>query len=216
MSIEPRVRWAFLGFPLAGLVSALLPVFFNFSRVFGDTVSQVLMGGMFGAFNGLCCYWFMGLRSIWRIAGFIIASIVAYDASIVAAFWAHRNLTFVLDKFRTRSSPIGAETLFVGGFTGAFIILLAALLLLSPRQKIASVLRKGFLGAVIGGFLGIVGHAAGPLVYRLRLLLPPMGLHGGDFDISLAVFWQTGMAFVLALILWFEKDRHEAAGRATA
>jgi hypothetical protein len=136
--------------------------------------------------------------------------------SIIAAFWAHRNLIFLLDEFRTRTSPIGAETFFVGGFTGAFIILLAALLLLSPRQKIASILRKGFLGAVVGGFLGVVGDAAGPLVYRLRLLLHPMGLHGGDSDISLAVLWQTGMALVLALILWFEKGRHEAAGRATA
>jgi hypothetical protein len=216
MTSEPRMRWAFLGFPLAGLISALLPVFFNFSRVFGDTLSQILVGGMFGAFSGLCCYWFMGLRSIWRIAGFIIASIAAYYASIIAAFWAHRNLIFLLDEFRTRTSPIGAETFFVGGFTGAFTIFVAALVLLSPRQKIVSILWKGFLGAVAGGFLGVAGHAAGSLVYRLRLLLPPMGLHGGDFDISLAVVWQTGMALMLAFILWFEKDRHEAAGRATA
>ncbi len=190
---EPRSsRWSFIAFPIAGLLSALLAVCFNLHSLVGDSGSFLLSGGTFGAVNAICFYWFFNLRSIWKMIAFIVVCVVADYASLLAAAWAY-----------TSSSAQYSMAIFVGGFIGAFIVLLAAQLLFSHAMNFFSLLLL-VCGALVGGVLGVMGQAAGPLFYPIRVHLPTMKFNGNDSDVSVTVLWQTGMACVLSLLMWIE------------
>ncbi len=203
MSTEKRVRWALVGFPLAGLVSALVSVWVH-PHLFGH--EDFLGGIVFGGLLTVCFWVFLGLRSMWKTAVFVIVSAAAAYVSFFAAFFAQ-------GAFQTQSH---LPAIFVGGLIGAFIIVSAALFLVSPRLRVSQlprVLGKCFCWALAGGLMGVIGMVAAPAFHGFRMWLAP---YSTDDDVSLIFVWQTGMALMLALILWFEKDRHEAAGRATA
>jgi hypothetical protein len=188
---------AFIAFPIAGLLSALLPVCFNLHRLVGDSAAYVLIGGAFGACNAACLYWFFGMRSLWRMVAFMVGCVAACYTSLLAAagaFWVFRSPAFSMHE---------SMAYFVGGFTGAVIVLLAALLLFSPAMNFFSLLLL-VCGALVGGVLGVVGRAAGPLFYAIRMHLPSMKFYGGDSDVSMVVLWQAGTACLLSLLMWIE------------
>jgi hypothetical protein len=205
MNTSQKRRWLFIAFPVAGLLSAVVTLCFSSGRLPGDAASAALASGVFGALNAVCLYWFFGLRSAWKSVAFIIVCMAALFASALAAGWAHHNLA-VFQAFRTQESVIDPETFFVGGFVGAFLIVMAALFLVFPVRSFLSTCFKALGGGLLGGLLGLLGQAGGGLVYRVRSQLPVRVFCGSDFDVSLVVVWQTGVAFILALILWMEAN----------
>jgi hypothetical protein len=98
---------------------------------------------------------------------------------------------------------------FVGGYVGAFVILLAALLLLADHPRLLRSIAKSLCWAIAGGVLAIIGTASAPEFHGLRMWLDP---HRPDSDISLLFVWHIGMALVFALMLWFEEKRSRASG----
>ncbi|SRR5229473_4028280 len=206
MTEQSNRTWFLVCSALAGLSSGLLVSCVNLGPILGDRASLFLPGITFGIGNALCLRVFLGLRSIWKIAVFIAASASASYLSVLAAFFAHEHLSWRLDAFRQQTSPVGPETLFAGGFTGAFVILLAALLVVPTRKPIGKTLLAVFGGSLVGGLLGIAGKTAGAFVDRVQ----PQLLHfiwrdGGD-DTLLIVLWPAGMSLLLSLMLWVGRE----------
>src|SRR5882724_3092693 len=120
MNEAAKQRWSWIGFPLAGLLSALPSVVLNLRRVFGDTGSLLLSGGLFGVCNAICLYWFSGLRSIWKMVALILVCMAASYVSVFVAAWAYFHLA-LFEPAWIRESLLSPETFFVGGFVGAFM-----------------------------------------------------------------------------------------------
>lgn len=196
--------WSFIAFPLAGLLSALFPVCFDLHRMFGDKLSMVFASGSFGGVNAVCMYYFLNLRPIVKIAIFIIVSFLASLLSVVGVGFV--CLSWPL--FQIKRPLVEPAAFFAGGFVSAFILLFAVLWLGSSSLnslKLSRVCPKVFSGALVGGFLGSLGRAAGGLAYQIRLYFPSIKSYGSDSDVSLVIIWQTGMAFIPCYFLWVER-----------
>ena len=189
---EKNVRWAVVGFPLLGIASALVAISMR-STQFGRFNPFGSLG--FGVFLGGWFWVIPGLRSIWKTLVFILVSPAALVLAIVSAVPVVDGTT----------PPSSAE--FVGGYVGAFVILLAALLLLARQPRLLLSIAKSLCWAIAGGVLAIIGMASAPEFHGLRMRLDP---HQPDSDISLLFLWHIGMALVFALMLWFEENRSRA------
>lgn len=167
---------------VAGFVSALLSGYPKF-HFLDDRGSLLFLGAIFGVAIAVCLRIFFGLRSIWKTIAFIAASAVAYPLSFLAA-------EFTYDSWleHQAGSMVFLLDFFVGGFTGAFIILAAALFLLCPHVKARSVFINAACWSVVGGLLGIIGVAAGNFWFTL--------------------VWQTGMAVLLGVVLLIAQRRN--------
>lgn len=192
MRTEKSVRWAFVGFPFAGLASVLVTVWMRLTQL-----GRFNLGGSvaFGVFLSGWFWVFPGLRSIGKTMIFILVSPAALVLAILSA------IPFV----NGPDPQYSAE--FVGGYVGAFVILLAALLLLARQPRLLRSIAKSLCWAIAGGALAIIGMASGPEFHSLRMRLDP---HQPDSDISLLFVWQIGMALIFALMLWFEEKRSRA------
>lgn len=193
MRTQKNVCWAFVGFPLVGLASVLVTVWIQWTRfgrfnLGGSVALGVFLSGWFWVFPGL--------RSIGKTMVFILVS----PAALVLAIWS-------AVPFFDGYNPQPAE--FVGGYVGAFVILLAALLLLARQPRLLRSIAKSLCWAIAGGVLAIIGMASGPEFHVLRMRLDPRRT---DSDISLLFVWHIGMALVFALMLWFEEKRFRAGG----
>jgi hypothetical protein len=191
---EKNLRWAVVGFPLLGIASALLAITMRWTH-FGRFNPFGTLG--FGVFLGGWFWVFPGLRSIWKTMVFILISPAAVVLAILSA------IPFV----NGPGPQYSAE--FVGGYVGAFVILLAALLLLARQPRLLRSIAKSLCWAIAGGVLAIIGAASAPEFHGLRMWLDP---RQPDSDISLLFVWQIGMALVFALMLWFEENRSSASG----
>ncbi len=188
---KKRLRWSFLAFPLAGLVSALLTIklrsnpFFARANPFGSLIFGLLMGS---------CFWiFFGLRSVSKVVLFVLISVLASFLSIGS------SLLFV--------GSLGDDPRFlpessIGGYVGAFVILVATLLLVCPKPRLRHSLLKSLYWALAGGILAGTAILAAPEFHGLRMRLDP-GTQ--DQGISVILVWQIGMALILAVLLWTER-----------
>jgi len=193
----------FAGFPLAGLISGLLGLGVDYVRhpPLGDVVALLVPGTLFGLGLSLCLWIVAGVRSVWRIIGVVCISQVAFPLSGLAALLAFEHFTFALDHLRTRTTPVGAETYFAGGFTGSFIVMVGMLMLVPMRPGIAMTLGAVFGGSIFGGLLAIAGEAATSLIRREYTHIPhPVWQFFGPNGVLLLI-WQTGMGFLLSVVL---------------
>jgi hypothetical protein len=151
---------------IAGFASAL---FTMVTQGFAGSQGFVLYPGfVFGASVAACFVVHEGVRSVGKIVAFVAASTAAHVASLFAAI----GLTLLLHAGASMESDrldIPPLVLFVSGCVGASIILGAAFFLFSPSNAVSRSLRSTLLGTVIGGLLGVLGWAGGPLIGR------PMG-----------------------------------------
>jgi hypothetical protein len=196
MRIEQKLRWGLVGFPLAGMTSALVTIWgmwTPFGRVnpFGSLAFGVFLSG---------CFWvFLGLRSFWKTVVFTVVSVAAALISILSGFLVTGTLG--------ENSQIYLPEIFVGGYVGAFVIVLAAMVLLAPEVRLLRSVVKSACWGLAGGVLARIGMAAGPEFHALRMRLDPKV---PDSDMSLLFIWQIGVAFVLALVFWTERKYSQA------
>ena len=146
-----------------------------------------------------------------------------YFAVVCSAAWPVSNL-LAFDLASRWYLPLGEArayeaAYFVGGALGGLLVTGAASLLMRPSPgppMVAVVLLIwSITGAVLGGFLGVVGWRLAPSLgaamahtfYQVGLLPRELGdptrllYRGQDFsDYSLYVVWQTGIAFAVGLI----------------
>jgi hypothetical protein len=190
MYIGARMLWSLLSFLLAGLASGWMTVRGQW-RMLG--LANALGSLTFGLFMSACFWMFFGLRSIWKTAVFILVSV----AAAVLSIWSGVLVVGPLGDF-----PRYLPEMCVGGYVGAFLILSAASLLLAPNVRLLRSLAKSSCWAIAGGVLAGIGTTAGPAFHTIRMRLNP---GQPDSDVSLLLVWQTGMALVLALMLWTER-----------
>jgi len=195
-NMEWRIGWSFAGFPLAGMASALVTICLRPHLLHHR---DPLGSGAFGVLMAASFWIFLGLRSIWRTAAFIAASIAAAYLAALSAILATGRLF--------QPGPPYEPAAFVGGLVGAFAILVTALFLLSPRPGVRPVLIKAAFWSLAGGLLGVAGQACGDLFGRIRPRLVFVPAQEPNSDISLILVWQTGMGFVIAMVLWIENRR---------
>ena len=215
MAVE---RWAGYKFVVllssAGLFSGVVT---SALRYPSGLLGGYVLGGVFGAFMGIALALSGMLQGIWKAVLLPIPTAFAYYLSIMVAgvveiyfpwkIWSTGELT-----------PPDPVALFAGGFVGGFLVLgvvslLIHSILVHPRVGIETVVVKALAWSLVGGILGVIGWALGPSlgmtiwsgIHGLGLTAPTetfqnaLGEPSNQF--SLFVIWQTGMAFVLAIML---------------
>jgi len=174
----------------AGLGSALFTVMVDFAG-YGQRVS---VGLTFGVALAAYFVWYERYRNSARMAVFVAACTVAFDASMYAVF----PLMILFPINHSMSSArvdIPMSVFFGAGYVGAFIVLASGVFLFSARKPASKSLGIVALWSLGGGFLAVIGAAADGIrtrgVYNSFLLL--------------TLVWQPGAATLLGLLL--EQER---------
>jgi MFS family permease len=213
-------EWRSFLFPtLAGLASAVFLVATNswLSQAWTPSplrdffLGECLVGAAFGAAISVYLVWREHERSHWRIFLFMLTSVCAYIAAYFATIGVYENYPSFLGGHEmglgTRPNfPL--PIFFVGGFLGAFLVFLAALLLFSSGDSSWRALTRALKGAVAGGLLGMIGWGLGELLDKR-----------GDqqfLTFSLFLVWQPGVALTFGLLLSREKARAAATSPAVS
>ncbi|HEY3768897.1 MAG TPA: hypothetical protein VGN44_09500 [Candidatus Angelobacter sp.] len=215
-STKARSIFSLIVFPLAGMTAALVTM-----SVPGVSAGMARMSGallhalafmnpygslVFGIAIAACLWMFLGLRSIGKTLIFILASSAAAWLAGLSGIYAAGNLAL----------PKSPEDFFIGGYVGAFVVVSAALFLLSARPKIFRVLMQTALWAVAGGALAVLGQNSGAWFGHIRSYFIFMHLDQRksnlfsawpNSDLALILVWQTGVGLVIALALWTDKRR---------
>lgn len=184
----------------AGLLSGVLTAT---SLMFLDALNP-FVGTIFGVAIAMV---FSLQRRTWaagRIIAFIASCVMAYFAAIwspIGVIYVLRALVNIEDK--NVPEIFGPVMFSVAGFVGAFVIMLALLLLFS-REKGKLVLVRALLLALPGALLGLVSALARePVQNTVAHWFSPSASWGWKPEqfYSAYLIWQTGMAFVIATFL---------------
>ena len=173
------------GLAAAGFASALISLPFN---------KELILGAIFGTVLVVYFLLFEGFRTPVRFFAFIVACGASYPLAILAVMFSGLTASESLD--------ITLAQYFVGGGVGAFIVLLAGMLLFGPPEMRGDTLGLAFFGALGGGILGLLGAELDRTV----------GLHKvGDLGVALFFVWQSGVALILGLLLRWGQKRYLSA-----
>ncbi len=111
-------RW-FL--PIEGLVSGFLTCLFPALPLgLGDALF-LFLGGVFGAVIAAHALFFRGVRSAFRLIGFIATCAVAYTVSVFATQWTPFRPQF-LNFSGTGLGVVDSSSFFTGGLVGAALV----------------------------------------------------------------------------------------------
>ena len=178
--------------PLEGLFSGLLtcvvPVVLN---VLGLN-PFVFTGAIFGAVISAHFWRFRGMRSGWRVLGFVATSTAAYPIAVNATISTPVHLA-ALNFSGHGAGDIDSSQFLTGGILGAAILFAGFFFFLAPVTRWPRFLAKAFCFTAFGGFLGVFGWALGGFISRDQ---------GNNWNFySLYVVWQAGIALLLGLLL---------------
>jgi hypothetical protein len=176
------------GLAAAGFASALI------SLLFKD--NQLILGAIFGTVLIVYFAVFEGLRTPVRFVVFLMACCASYLVSILAVLFSHLGAP--------QSFDLTLAQFFVGGGAGAFIVLLAGVLLFGPAEMRGDALGLAFFGALGGGILGLLGAELDRVVGLQKV---------GDLGVSVFFAWQSGIALILGLLLRWGQKRYLSAPR---
>jgi hypothetical protein len=179
-------RW-FL--PIEGLVSGLLtclllhlPYTFEF------------LGLAFGAVLAAHVWIFRGVRSSFRLIGFIATCVVAYLLSV--------SVPGVFIGIST-AGTLESRVIFPAGALGGAIVCAGVFFFLQPPKKIAIFLLKALCISAACGLLGVFGWSVGERLQGIpsQPSYMPSQLPNNLTYYSLFMIWQTGAASLLGLLL---------------
>jgi hypothetical protein len=179
-------RW-FL--PVEGLVSGLvtslllhLPYTFEF------------LGLAFGAVLAAHVWIFRGIRSPFRLIGFIATCVVAYLLSV--------SVPGVFLRIST-SGTLESRVIFPAGVVGGAVVCVGVFFFLQPPKKVAKFLLKALCISAACGLLGVFGWSIGERLQGMPLQPShmPSQLPNNLTFYSLFIVWQTGAASLLGLLL---------------
>ena len=191
---------------ITGLVSGLLTVVIQACAVVGFLCAGLVFGVSLGAYFVLA----ERIRPVGLAAAFVIACTAACFISIWALFYGSLLNVWVRG-IHTDAIELSPPLLFVGGWVGAVIVLVAGLVLFGPGAALTvRSLGRLALWGLVAAVLGPLGCACDSLLMRLMPALrswnpegfPPFSVHVG---------WQTGVALSLGLLL--SREQAESAFR---
>lgn len=160
------------------------------------------------------------MRGVRGMITFVCGSILAFFIALAATFVAELLSEFgsgafysMLNRSRPPEPLVYSAGLFVGGFVGAFVMLMALFHVMVPHAKHGRRVATAAYWSLAGGALAVIGWKLGPSLgmglwsgLHARGLTPPTetALNAAgrpSHELSLYLVWQTGMALVLGLAL---------------
>ena len=128
---------------LSGLLTCAVPLILG---PFGN-VLFLYVGAVFGLVISAHFWLVRGLRSGWRVFGFVATCAVTYVVAVSTTMWTPFRLS-ALNFSGTGSGDIDSSPFLIGGFVGAAIVFTGFFFFLSPTKEVAPLPREGclFLG----------------------------------------------------------------------
>ncbi len=189
--------------------------------------SQIFFPGVvFGAIVSACLALRGYLRDLWKAIAITATSSVAYFFSFEAAVEVSLHPFGLVPQ--DRIGEVTDPALVAGGLTGAFCMICAVSMLLNSTLTWQRRMLKALCWTPVGAVLAVVGWALGPslgislwqIVHSMSLTPPTETLRNAQGEpshmFSLWAVWQTGMGFVLGLVVNGEQSnggelsRHES------
>jgi hypothetical protein len=140
----------------SGLLTCVLPVVLNVLRINPIPFT----GAIFGAVISAHFWRFRGVRSGWRVLGFVAISAAAYPIAVNATISTPVHLAS-LNFSGNGAGDIDSSQFLTGGILGAAILFTGFFFFLAPATHWPRFLAKAFSFTVFGGFLGVFGWALG-------------------------------------------------------
>jgi hypothetical protein len=187
--------------------------------------------GLFGAILGvaLAANGMLGLGGIWKAFLLPVPVAVAYFISYVVAIAVELGLAHWGNS--SMAATVSPVSLFAGGVAGGFVVLgfisiLVHSILVNPGIGFRTPVVKSIAWSPVGGILSVIGWALGPSlgmaiwygVHGLGLTDPTEtarnALGQPSHVFALSVVWQTGIALVLAIMLWPYKAHEGSSNNA--
>lgn len=177
------------------------------------------VGGVFGAALSGYFAFCKGYRNLRSAALFIAISMLTYYVSVLGSLLLtlHSPPSLV---YGLGSDQVDYSIVAVGGLIGGLLLVAAAVRCFRiSKSRMLPDLGKASIGALLGGFLGVVGWLLGPSLGKaLWTALPDYPLPSPDSfnSYSLYFVWQIGMALFIALaVSWQEKASASASAAVT-
>lgn len=218
--LSRNVALAFCAGLLAGVLTIVLPL--ALSNTHANLFFGLFVGDIFGLVFSIYFWIFWRLRSIGKTAGFIITSTFSYIVAFYVTFFSAEYLPHaaqVRDSAGIMANvPLAAP--FIGGFVGAFSVLVSALVLFSFEAKLLRVIKKSLIWSLAGGALGVIGWVLGPSLGGI--VVSVLGQRDAssnradeltNYCYSLFLIWQSGMGFVLGLLTQPESRERQTSTR---
>jgi len=189
-----------VAFTATGMLSGILTAS---SLAFLDALNP-FAGAIFGIAIAIALSLWQRKWSAGRIIAFVASSVMAYFAAIwspTLAIYVLRALANVDD--RSVPEMFGPAMFSLAGFVGAFVIMLAVLLLFF-KEKGRRVPARALLLALPGVLLGLISATASESVQEIvGHWFSPSASWGWKPEqfYSAYLIWQTGMGFVIAALL---------------
>jgi hypothetical protein len=150
------------------------------------------LGIVFALFFSLYAWWWEGVRSVWRILGFIGLTTAAFIVGTWAGVSAGHRIT----------SNSAIIPIFLGGLVGTALVALGRYLFLADPQSRKALYRGIGLLSLVGGLLAAMGILLGSFfeiaMLHSHLMSPPNRPGGGLYFMFLV--WQTCMAPLLVIV----------------
>lgn len=197
---------------LAGILTLAIPSLIDRLGIPIGALTGVFIGDIFGAVISVYLYIVLGKKSIWGWLGLIFGSTVAYIVAMFTTIFSAGAIRFTQvnqEHMTLASAPMLAFA--IGGSVGAFLVLFAALTFCLDGRKLYRVLLSSLQWSPVGGVLGVLGWAAGPLVGELivdvvgRRTPSPSVNDDTAYWYSIHLVWQAGMGLVLGLVFSTER-----------
>jgi hypothetical protein len=204
--------------PLGGFFAGMLTVSALYPA--GQLGIELLVGAVFGGLLALTLAWCGFVQRLWSAIRLVIVATVSYVLAVLMAFGSQLALLPLLPTSQQwsmgselRDSPIA---LFLGGLAGAFLVLAEVLPLVRPQVGTRTVVVTAGRWSIAGGVFAVIGWVLGPslgttlwaLLHATGLLPKGMSAHDqlygyGEASLlySLHLVWQTGMTFLIGLLL---------------
>lgn len=212
---NPRLTIPWLtGAPVVGLIAGFVTI--GSMHIFGlpDMLQgEPAIGAIFGALCGFYL-WIFRQISLWKVGILTLSFVGAYALALRSTIAS----IALLSRFHAPGDFTSPDNFFLSGMLGAFIVLATILFSVFPDRIWWRVLGKAFVFSFVGGGLAFAGGylapTIGPILVSLmeRLGMNPALVNGGptppavaELVYSVHVVWQTGMAVLLAVLIWLER-----------
>ena len=192
---------------IAGILTLAVPSLIDRLGIPIGALTGISIGDIFGAVISVYLCVALRKRSVWSSLGLIFGSTVAHIVAIYTTIFSAGAIGFsqVNQGGSTlESAPILAFA--IGGAVGAFLVLFAALTFFSDHRKLSRIFLSSLKWSALGGVLGALGWAAGPLLGELildvvgRRTLSPSVNDDTGYHYSIYLVWQAGMGSVLGFV----------------
>lgn len=204
---------------VAGLISGLLTGAISYANSSGVFHFQWYSGVLFAVVISGCLATFGLLSDAYKVVRLFALTSLAYPFSFVASFGSEATIGLPFSLLTQRAAHPSTLAIFVGGLAGGSLILVEVFYQLGLGIRKSDLVQRALTWSLLGGVIGVLGWELGSTlgkglwsIGRTANLIAssenyPRTIEDSSHMLSLFVVWQTGMGFVLGLVLWRYKAK---------